>query len=390
VDKVYIKSIVQNVLNKSFTSPNRRKISDYEDRINICCPYCGDGKSDHKKRGNLYFNKLIYVCFNCDKRTNFDRFSKDFNEILDPTKKMEIIDHLNSVIDYKDFDSSISEIGLDKLIDLKDLEDVFNVKKTSPIFDFKPIVKNGGVYKYLIGRGIPDILHKNIYQAKFAKGDDSFEHIIVLLNRREDKVLGIQVRNLKSGRKRFFVIYNWESLYRWIHGEDSEIEINDSVLYNKISYYFNILNVDFNQTITIFEGYLDSLFYPNSIGIVGTNTDLRILESSNLDIQYFFDNDSAGFKKSDQKIKAGYKIFLWKKLFQDITDKKGSYDPHKFLWRISKVKDMNKLNELVPNAYKKLELEKFFSQDIFDIKWVPKIERVFLKRPNPLYTKGNM
>ncbi|NBV29879.1 hypothetical protein EBS02_12860, partial [bacterium] len=72
---------------------------------------------------------------------------------------------------------------------------------------------------------------------------------------------------------------------------------------NKLSYYFNILNVDFSETITVFEGYLDSLFYPNSIGVVGVNTDMRFIESNNLDIQYFFDNDQAGFTKSEQKIK---------------------------------------------------------------------------------------
>lgn len=375
MDREYIKGIIQKILNKSFSQSGKRKILDYEDRLNFSCVYCGDSKNEFKKRGNLYLNKLRFICFNCDKKTNFDRFTKDFNEVLDPQKKLEIIEHLNSVVDYSDFDNSISEIGLDKLFDIKDLENLFNVKNNTPIFDFKPIVKGGGVYKYLVGRGIPENLHHSIYQAKFSKGDEGgFEHIIVLLNRCGDKVVGIQVRNLKGGRKRFFVIYNWESLHNWIHGE-SEVDILDATLYNKISYYFNIFNVDFGNTITIFEGYLDSLFYPNSIGIVGTNTDLRLIEGNNLDIQYFFDNDPAGFKKSEQKLRQGFKVFLWNKLFQDIVTKKKHPEPDKLLWKISKVKDMNKLNELVPNAYNKLGLSNFFSGDIFDLKWIPKLER---------------
>ena len=83
---------------------------------------------------------------------------------------------------------------------------------------------------------------------------------------------------------------------------------------NSFMLFTYVLNVDFEKPITIFEGYLDSLFYPNSIGVVGVNTDLRFLENNNLDLQYFFDNDKAGFDKSEEKIKDGGKVFLWNKL----------------------------------------------------------------------------
>lgn len=373
MDKEYIKNIVQNILNKEFSSVNKKKIASYDGRINFSCPYCGDGKSEYKKRGNLYFNKLLYVCFNCDKKSNLDRFLKDFNEIIDPQKKLEIIEHLNSVLDYSDYETDFIDTKFDDLISLKDLEILFNVKKTTPIFDFKPVDPNSGIFKYLIKRGIPIELQKNIYQAKYAKGDERFEHVIIFLNKRGDNVLGLQVRNLKEGKRRFFVIYNWESLYRWIHGEDVDIDINKSIIYNKLSYFFNILNINFDKTITIFEGYIDSLFYPNSIGIVGVNTDLKFLENNNLDIQYFFDNDKAGFDKSEQKLKEGGKIFLWQKLFENIISKKRG-DTHQLYHRISKVKDLNKLGELVPNPNKKFNLSQFFSEDIYDIKYLPKIK----------------
>jgi hypothetical protein len=376
MDRNYIESIVQKILNKEFSSSVFRKINTYDDRLNFRCPYCKEGRSQYKKRGNLYFNKLFFICFRCDKKTSFDKLSKDFNEILDPDKKLEIINHLNSVIEYKDFDSNLSDIGLDKMIDIKDLENLFNVRDITPIYDFRPIVVGSGIHKYLIGRGIPDELHTNIYQAKFSKGDDGhFDHVIVLLNRRGNKVIGIQIRNLKGGKKRFFLIYNWETLYRWVNGDDVDLDMHECILYNKISYYFNILNIDFSDTVTIFEGYLDSIFYPNSIGIVGTNTDLRMIENQNLDLQYFFDNDMAGFKKSEEKIRKGMRVFLWKKLFEDVVKKRNVYDPDKLLYRISKIKDMNKLNELVPHAYSKLKLEDYFSKDELDIRWIPKIEK---------------
>ena len=373
MDKVYIKGLIQNILNKEFSNQQKRRVDEYADRLNMACPYCGDSsKSVHKKRGNLYFNKLFYICFNCDKKTSLDRLTKDFNEAIDPQKKLEIIEYLDSVVDYSDYDTDFNDFKLDDLFDIKDLEELFNVKDTTPIFDFKPISDKSGVFKYLTGRGIPKHLHKDIYQAKYSKGDEGFEHVIIFLNRRGDKVLGLQVRNLKEGRRRFFVIYNWESIYKWFHGDDVELDIQKSVIYNKLSYFFNILNVNFENTITIFEGFLDSLFYPNSVGIVGVNTDLRFLENNNLDLQYFFDNDIAGYNKSEEKLLEGGKIFLWKKLFEDIVSKKKSDDPHKLLYRISKVKDLNKLNELVPESFKKLGLSDFFSEDLYDLKYLPK------------------
>ncbi len=376
MDKSYVVNIIQNVLNKEFSNSSKRKIVDYADRVNLACPYCGDShKNQNAKRGNFYFNRLIFICFNCDKKTTFDRFCKDFNEQLDPEKKLEMIEHLNSVMTYSDYEGDFVDARLENLIDLAELERVFSQDLT-PISDFKPIQVNGGVYKYLIGRGIPPEYHNNIYQAKYWKNEDEHEWIIVLLNRRGDKVLGMQIRNLKEGRKRMFKIYNYENLLEWVNiGKDVETDMNSLVIYNKLSYYFNILNVDFGERITVFEGYLDSLFFPNSIGLVGVNTDFRFLENNNLDLQYFFDNDEAGYKKSEEKLKNGYSVFLWKKLFEDIVNKKNADDPFKLLHRISKVKDVNKLCQLVPDAYKKLQLQSFFSKDVLDIKWIPKFRK---------------
>lgn len=377
MDKSYIKVMMQKILSKEFSNQHKIRINDYNDRLNFACPYCGDShKNNHSKRGNLYFNRLMFICFNCDRKTTFDRMCKDFNEQIDPDKKMEMIEHLNSVMTYSDYQSDFIDAKFDNLIDISELERVFNNDLT-PISDFRPIQVNGGVYKYLIGRGIPPELHKDIYQAKYWKNEDESEWIIVLLNRKDTKVLGMQVRNLKDGKRRMFKIYNYENLLEWTNiGKDvGESDIAELVIYNKLSYYFNILNVDLDERITVFEGYIDSLFYPNSIGLVGVNTDFRFLENNNLDIQYFFDNDEAGFKKTEEKLKEGFTVFLWRKLLEDIVNKKNSDDPFKLMYRINKVKDMNKLSELVKDPYKKLELDKFFSSDIMDIKWIPRFKK---------------
>ena len=118
MDKEYIKGLVQKILSKEFANVNKRKIVDYVDRFNIACPYCGDSKNVYKKRGNLYLNRLMFVCFNCDKRTNLDRMCKDFNEMVDPDKKLEMIEHLNSVMTYSDYESNMSDAKFENLIEL--------------------------------------------------------------------------------------------------------------------------------------------------------------------------------------------------------------------------------------------------------------------------------
>lgn len=386
--KNYIIERCQSIVNKEFSSNIERRLIIHEDRINFRCPYCREGSVKSKKRANIYLNKFFFICFRCGHKTNFDKLCKDFNEQLDPDKKLEMIEHLNSVMTYSDYESNMSDAKFENLIELSELERVFSANLTQ-ISDFKPIVTNGGIYKYLIGRGIPEEFHKNIYQAKFWKNEDESEWIIVMLNRRDTKVLGMQVRNLKEGKKRMFKIYNYENLLEWINiGKEDPIEIdmNEMVIYNKLSYYFNILNVDLGTTITVFEGYLDSLFYPNSIGLVGVNTDYKLIENNGLDIQYFFDNDDAGFNKSEEKIKHEYPVFLWKKLFEDIVEKKKVADPAALLHRISKVKDINKLATLVQNPYKVLKLEEFFSKDVLDLRWIPK-KKKYSKKEDIDYNK---
>jgi hypothetical protein len=297
-----------------------------------------------------------------------------------------MIEHLDSVVTYSDYQDDVMMATADKLIDMSQLEIVFNSHET-PISDFKPIQANGGIYKYLVGRGIPPHLHRDIYQGKFWRNEEESEWVIIMLNRRGNKVIGAQIRNLKEGKRRNFKIYNYETLYKWVHPEE-DIDIGEMVIYNKLSYYFNILNVDFSNKITVFEGFIDSLFFPNSIGMVGVNTDSKFIESNNLDLQYFFDNDEAGHKKSEQKIKEGFPVFLWKKLFDDIVDKKNSNDPHSLLYRINKVKDLGKLSEMVPNCYKSLKLDTFFSKDVMDIKYIPKyIKRKYNKKDTIDYNK---
>ena len=152
----------------------------------------------------------------------------------------------------------------------------------------------------------------------------------------------------------------------------------EAISYNKLSHFYNILNIDFDKPITIFEGFLDSIFYPNSIGMVGAKNDqdlLRFLTESDADLKlkFFYDNDTTGISKASKMLKKGFSVFLWNKLFDKLIDK----DKNKYSAK-DKLKEIIDLNDLVkkaknPNIYESLKLEKFFSIDEFDLIYLDKI-----------------
>jgi hypothetical protein len=152
-----------------------------------------------------------------------------------------------------------------------------------------------------------------------------------------------------------------------VHPEDPLDEL-EALSYNKISNFYNILNVDWDKPVTIFEGYLDSIFFPNSIGAIGLNSinEMKFLMSDDLDIKFFFDQDEVGIKKSILMLNKGHKVFLWQKLNTELLKNKvDKFQAEKYLLTI---KDLNKLVQEMKNTnpYDKLKLFNYFSNDIFD------------------------
>lgn len=386
MDNNYIKHIVEDIVKRSHKDNAKKNVREYTDRLNFACIYCGDSERDTSaKRGNLYFNTLIYKCFNCEHTSNFDRMCKENHVSIDPDKKLEIIKHLDSIVTYKDYEDNLIQNGLKHFLSLSALKEYctemdFSINK-SRITNLEPVSEGSRVYDALITRGITLDMCKNIYQAKYWTRDNYYEPVMVFLNCRADKLLSIQIRNLKPKHERFFKIFNYETIYKWINNyediSEGELDINTISIYNKISYFFNILHVNFEQKVTLFEGYLDSLFFPNSIGAVGTNTDTRFLEENDIELRFFYDNDNTGNKKTLEKIEKGNKVFLWQKLLEYIVENKKSNDPYKLKYRINNIKDLNALAELMPNPYEKFQLEDFFSRDIYDKSYIPAIKKEY-------------
>ena len=127
MDTLYVKTLVQTILNKSFSAENRRNIVTYDNRFNFCCPVCGDSaRSASKKRGNVFFDKLFFKCFNCGYTSSLNALCKKFQIQMDPAKRLEMIEYLSNAVNNSDYKSDMSELNLDELLNLSDLDELFN------------------------------------------------------------------------------------------------------------------------------------------------------------------------------------------------------------------------------------------------------------------------
>lgn len=365
-----IYKIIQSILDVSFVNfpQEKRNMIDRSGYISFACPICGDSEHNiQAKRGTLYKNTLLYRCWNCDHRSNLLNLSRHYNISIDLKEKLQMIEYVNDAMNKMSFnnDDFISK-GMDKLILLDDLIDYTKNNYNSPLTDLKPVQKGSVVYKYLIDRKITDFT--NIYQAIFWKSEKWNEPVLVNMNMsiKDNKVLGLQVRNLISDKsKRLYKIYKFSEIYKMIFPDKILDEIEE-IGYNKLSYLYNIMNIDLNNNITVFEGFLDTKFFPNSIGMVGKNTDPTILLNQDLNIRFFFDYDRAGIEKALEYMDANQKVFLWEKMFNYWSN--NLKDSNKMYRKLTngQIIDLNDVAKKIINPYEKLKLENWFSIDKFD------------------------
>ena len=367
LDKGYIKDLIQIILNKNHSSTTKRHIREYPDKFNFACPVCGDShKVDSKKRGNLYFKNMMYICYN-DSSCNqsFTKLLSTFGIEMDLDKRLEMYDYIEKNIQFTRKDEVVLT-SLDKLIPLEELTKFYSKDTSHGLTDLMPLEYNSAVEFHV--RNVRQIKNtRDIYQGIYNFSPKWKQPVMVFLNRMGDKVISLQVRNLLGGDKRYFKIFDFTYIYDQMYPEN-DLDEQERISYNKLSHFFNIFNVDFTSKVNIFEGYADSLFLPNSIGQIGVNTDVTfLLNEEGIDIRFIYDNDEAGFKEAEKKLKDGRYIFLWNKFFLDML-RKHKGDKRQMAKLLSEnIKDFNKLAvKLNKPIHDMFDWDKYFSNDIMD------------------------
>jgi hypothetical protein len=368
INKDILKSTLELIAAKAHTHKAKQDVKMFGDRLTMACPICGDSeKSMYKKRGNLYISSLLYVCYNCGDKHGFLELAKMFEVDVDVQVRLNVNEHVsNHRKAVKWNEEEFIAAGLDKLLEMSELVDYFE-RDDSELTNFRPVTRGSMVYNYLVKeRKIHN--HANIYEATYWHNPKWSENVLVNINQYNGKVLGIQLRNLKSDRrKRLFKIYTFSELFKNIRGE--ELVGEEKIGYDKLSQLYNILNIDWAKPITVFEGYLDTVFFPNSIGCVGTNTDVSILFKLGANLRFFYDHDATGVKKTKQHLRQNHTVFLWEKLFEWWAGR--CKNPHSTYRKLkSNLVDLNDVAKVMENPYERLKLEEHFSKDTMDILFV--------------------
>jgi hypothetical protein len=351
MDLSRIEDLVSAVLFKEFSGdPARQIIYKAGNRLNFCCPYCGDSLKDpKKKRGNFYTDTLSYKCYNGGCGIYKDSLSF-----------------------FKDFSVQNKLTGDEREEIRKILEE--NKARRTPIYgavdigiffenDINEIVIPRGSFMEALGlQEIKDSKIKHYIQRRCQPMDSRFawdpkrEKLYLFNLTPDDKILGLQVRNMESvkGGSKYFT-YKLFGIYEKILKKTDPTILERAKEIDPISSVFGIGNLDFNRTITIFEGPMDSWLWPNSVGLCSLENRFPFdLDNK----RYWYDWDKAGIQKSMDLLSKGETVFNWGKFLEENGITKNRK------W------DLNDIVIHLRSTGKKIKrFDNYFTNDVLDLRY---------------------
>ena len=364
---------VEDVLKNRFPGdPLRQEINDTdEDKLNFACPYCGDSLTDpNKKRGNLYLRTQTYKCYNdgCSTWVPLEKFISKFAlkyALGVPGVEKKKVEYKPATsIKKKGFLIEFlinQEVGKQLLV-FSEVVDRFSLIPCKDAESDSPIGKF--IEKRKINK-LPVFEQSCYYDSRQDKV------YIFNLDLKSGKIIGFALRRIDDdypGPK--YDIKNYTEFKK--NGLVPELDDDFITQVNSLNNYFNILNINFTQKITITEGQIDSMFVRNCIATTGVTKSKQLLASlvTKENSRIFFDNDKAGKEASIELLMKGYSVFLWNLL---ITDLRKTY-PALTKEINTKIKDVNDLFRFMLNQQPALTfnefnetLDKYFSDSAFDL-----------------------
>lgn len=342
-----IRYALKQVVSQVHPEPNKKLLKDMHGRITCACPYCGDSHSDDtKKRGNIFWDTLQYHCYNCSYHTNLYSFLKDHEvKLATSDDSFMVIDYIKQNKIQVNSESVLKHDALKKVQELSIDIDTFKSK-----FKAKVIEPGDWIWFQLKDRLLHNRVDDFLYSEK--------EHRLWILNFGADnKIIGAQTRRMKGYGQRYLT-YDLPKLYEEM-GQPLELSNEELTSLTKVSTLFGIMQLNFQRSITIFEGPLDAKFMANSLALATAGRSTDDFDEIPT-VRYMFDNDATGKKKMAEKLKKGRPVFMWSKFL-----KENGLDTYN-------IKDLNdlilKCFELKIDAHKKID--QYFTSSQLDLWYV--------------------
>ena len=342
-----IEGLISDVLRKEFPGDaNKQKIYKAGNRLNFSCPYCGDSSNSRKKRGNFYVDTLSYKCYNGGCGIFKDAFSllKDFG-IVSKLDSEERSDILSVIKEGKDKRRKIyGDVDISLFFNTDFSKVVIPRNKFMERFSLSEVA-GSKIERYLIRRNQkPD--------EKFA-WDEENQKLYLFNLTRDNEIIGLQFRNMSDSYGSKYYTYKLSGIWEKMYGIKDEDFLNEARKIDPISSVFNIGRISFDQTITIFEGPMDSWLWRNAVALCSVENKFPF-EMDN--IQYWYDWDRAGRVKNSELLSKGFRVFNWKKFLLD----------HEL--PINKKWDLNDLvNYLRAKKIKIKRFDEYFTEEVLDL-----------------------
>ena len=296
---------IQEILKKVFPgNASKQKIRVHKDRISFAAPCCGDSAHDnYKKRGNIILEgkfKNLYKCFNCGTCMSVQNFLKKYDQTISLGMADYISDKARGFA--KESSSNISYLYDDETIDEYAIDREY----------FRQILNLTECNEYCYGKTY--LINRRQYNFSKFMYSKQANKLFVLNLTKSGKIFGIQVRRFGDSNAKYKT-YSLQKIHEIILKDN--VTVPDDI--NELSMIFNILLVDYSNYVTVTEGPMDSFLIKNSIALCGAGKKVEFPFMT----RYLFDDDKPGREHAIEKIKEGYRVFMWENFKKDLGIKSG-------------------------------------------------------------------
>ena len=267
-----------------------KKKNDY--LYNFRCPYCGDSqRSQHKARGYVFKkdNTLIYKCHNCGVGANLPNFLKHldkklYNEFM--TEKYREQPEQFAEIKLKEETKKLLKETTSKLRSVKKISQLPIEHPARKFCDMRMITNNKHYLIYYTDHFYKFI--NTLIENKFPSIQKDHPRLLIPFFDEKNILFAIQGRSLKDESPKYITI-----------------KINEDK--DKL---YGLERVDWNKTVYVVEGPLDSLFLDNAIATA--QSDLRV---ANKEVSVLIpDNEPRNkevVKQIEKYINEKYNVVIW-------------------------------------------------------------------------------
>ena len=280
---------------------------------NFRCPICGDSQTHiHKARAYIYEKqgKMLFHCHNCNATMSVPNFIKSIDQNIYNEMQLEKLQD-SKTPEQLDYESFVDKMKKPVFLKSGPLKGLKKVSQLSP--DHK-------VKKFVDARKIPNPYHAKLFSCPNFK---QFTNNLVPGKFDEASIQRDETRLLIP----FFDKDKNMHAYQGRALGESKVKYITIVLNDAVPKVYGLDTVNFDKTVYVVEGPIDSMFIDNSIATAGGDlvSALGPLQSSKSSMVIVYDNEPRSkdtIKKLDKAIMQGYSVCIWPENLEhkDIND----------------------------------------------------------------------